>query len=123
MRNVLIATMLVLLGAGAVGGLSGCREESADMSLRRARLIGNENIELKKQLKQRDEEIQRQKQLVQQCLADREKDKAAIDSTMLKMLKQLADLSKQVEELTATNTQLKEKIKQLQGSGDSGKQQ
>ena len=114
MRNIAIAAVLLFLGTATVISLSGCREESGNMSLRKARLVGNENIELKKQLKLRDEEIERQKQLVVQCNAERIKDKDLSGDNTIKLLKHLSESSMQVTALTAENTQLKEKIKELQ---------
>lgn len=114
MRNVAIAAVLLFLGTAAVITLSGCREESGNMSLRKARLVGNENIELKKQLKLRDKEIERQKQLVVQCREDWTKDKNLTGDNTIKLLKHLSESSMQVEALKAENTQLKEKIKKLQ---------
>ncbi len=114
MRNIAIATVLLFLGTATVISLSGCREESGNMSLRRAKLVGNENIELKKQLKLRDEEIERQKQLVTECRADRIKDKDLTGDNTIKILKHLSEASMQVTVLTAENAQLKEKIKELE---------
>ncbi len=114
MRNIAIATVLLVLGTATVISLSGCREESGNMSLRKARLVGNENIELKKQLKLRDEEIERQKQLVEQCYADRIKDKDQTGENTINLLKHLSEASMQVTALKAENAQLKEKIKELQ---------
>ncbi len=114
MRNVAIATVLLFLGTATVISLSGCREESGNMSLRKARLVGNENIELKKQLKLRDEEIERQKQLVVQCREDWTKDKNLTSENTIMMLKHLSEASKQVTALTAENAKLKEKIKELE---------
>ncbi|MCD6392230.1 MAG: hypothetical protein J7M40_01845 [Planctomycetes bacterium] len=114
MRNVAIATVLLFLGTATVIGLSGCREESGNMSLRKARLVGNENIELKKQLKLRDKEIERQKQLVVQCRADRIKDKDLNGENTVKLLKLLAESDIKINTLTNENAQLKEKIKELQ---------
>ncbi len=114
MRNIAIATVLLVLSAGTVITLSGCREESSDTSLRRARLVGNENIELKKEIKLRDKEIERQKQLVQQCRADWAKDKDLTGDNMIKLLKHLSESGKQVDALATENAQLKEKIKELE---------
>ncbi len=132
MRNVAIATVLLFLGTATVITLSGCRQESGNRSLRRARLVGNENIELKKQLKQRDKEIKRQKQLVVQCRAERDKEikrqkqlvvqyrakrtngKELNGDNTLVMLKYLAESARQFTVLTAENTQLTEKIKELE---------
>ncbi len=118
MRNVAIATVLLFLGTTTVIGLSGCREESGDMSLRKARLVGNENIELKKQLKKqlklRDAEIERQKQLVVQCRTERAKDQELNGNNTLKLLKHLSESEKQIKAFMAENAQLKEKIKELE---------
>ena len=114
MRNVAIATVLLFLGTATLISLSGCREESGNMSLRKARLVGNENIELKKQLKLRDEEIERQKQLVVQCRAELAKDKELSGDNLFKMLKLLSESEKQVNALTAENAKLKERIKELE---------
>ncbi len=114
MRNVAIATVLLFLGTATVISLSGCREESGNMSLRKARLVGNENIELKKQLKRRDEEIEHQKHLVVQCREERAKDKKLSGDNTLKMLKHLSESGKQATALRAENRQLREKIKELE---------
>lgn len=114
MRNVAIATVLLFLGTATLISLSGCREESGNMSLRKARLVGNENIELKEQLKLRDKEIEHQKKLVVQCQTDRAKDQELSGDNTIKMLKHLSKSSIQVNALTAENAKLKEKIKELQ---------
>ncbi len=114
MRNVAIATVLLFLGTATVIGLAGCREESADTTLRKARLVGNENIELKKQLKLRDKEIKRQKQLVVQYRANPTKDQELAANNTIKLLQHLAESAKQIKALTDENTQLKEKIKELE---------
>ena len=114
MRNVAITTVLLFLGTATLISLSGCREESDSMSIRKARLVGNENIGLKKELKLRDKEIERQKQLVVQCQTDRAKDSDLAGENTIKMLKHLSETSKQVTALTAENKQFKEKIKELE---------
>ena len=114
MRNVAIAAVLLFLGTATVISLSGCRQESGKMSLRKARLVGNENIELKKQLELRDKEIERQKQLVVQCRTEQVKDKELSGDNTLKILQHLSESATQVTALTAENAKLKEKIKELE---------
>ncbi len=100
-----------------------CGCEESNLSNRRARLVGNENLKLKKQLKlcdkeieKRDDEIQKQKDLLAQC----QKEKAEIDEqagdTNIKLLKILRDTSKKVDELTEENQKLKETIKELEAA-------
>ncbi len=93
-----------------------CGCEESNLSNRRARLVGNENLKLKKQLKLCDEEIEKQKDLLAQC----QKEKAEIDKqagdTGIKLLKILGDTSKKVDELTEENQKLKETIKELEAA-------
>ena len=77
-------------------------------------LVGNENIELKKQLKLRDEEIERQKQLVVQRRAEQTKGEELSGENTIKMLKHLSESSKQIDALMAENAKLKERIKELE---------
>ena len=55
---------LMILGLGL---LVGCQEQNESDLVKKARLVGQDNIELKKQLKLKDQEIQEQKDLVEQC--------------------------------------------------------
>ncbi len=66
------------------------------------------------QLKQRDKEIKRQKQLVAQYRANPTKDQELAANNLFTMLKHLAESSKQVSALTAENAKLKEEIKELE---------
>ncbi|RKY08963.1 MAG: hypothetical protein DRP66_03305, partial [Planctomycetota bacterium] len=81
---------------------------------RQKQLVGRENIELKKQLKLRDKEIKRQKQLVVQYRANPTKDQELAANNTIKLLQHLAESAKQIKALTDENTQLKEKIKELE---------
>ena len=55
---------LIILG---LGHLVGCQEQNESDIVKKARLVGQENIELKKQVKKQDQAIQEQKDLLEQC--------------------------------------------------------
>ena len=93
--------------------LAGC-QESNQSEIRRAKLVGNENIQLKKQLELKDKQIQELKELIAKC----ENEKVlAIDeagNANLKALKMLAEISKEKDTLLEENLKLKAQIKELQ---------
>ncbi|MBE0535306.1 MAG: hypothetical protein IH624_06505 [Phycisphaerae bacterium] len=108
----LLATAIVL-AAGAV--FSGCQEEAADASsMRRARLVADENIALKKQIEERDKEVEKQKQRVEECKQEMTKGQEQTGSTMLQMMQHLAESGKQAEALAEENKQLKARIAELE---------
>ncbi len=51
---------------------TGCQEQQSPTTDKRARLVANQNLQLKKQLQEKDREIQRQKDLVTECQATME---------------------------------------------------
>ena len=111
-----IATTLpcLILAAGLSILVSGCNE--ADQSgNRRARLVGSENLQLKKQVKSLNEETKTQKGLLAEC----EKEKAAIkklaDDAAISMLTMSLNTNKKNEALTKENEQLKAQIEKLKG--------
>jgi septal ring factor EnvC (AmiA/AmiB activator) len=112
-------TKVVLLAAGvAIIILSvGCQEEKLP-SEKKSRIIAAENIQLKKELKQRDQEIeklkkQHEKQVQQQqeLLAEYKKQKEALEKQLQQNVKE------QIEEVLANvieeNAKLREEIKKL----------
>ena len=98
--------------------LAGC-EEASESEIRRAKLVGNENIQLKKQLELKDKEIQELKEM----LAKGEEEKAlAIEQSSnanLKVLKVLAETSKENDSLKEEILSLKAQIEELKTSGAS----
>ena len=96
--------------------ISGC-EESNLTSQRRARLVGDENLKLKKQLKLCNQEIQKQKDLVAEYEKKEQKEYDAQRKTSgltLKLMKNLTDSAKAFEKLTDENLQLKTRIQELE---------
>jgi len=113
------------LAMGVVIGVSlwtaGCEESSTSTS-RRARLVADENLQLKQQLKACRAEVEEQKRMVVD--AQKQAEQIASDSgeANIKLLKALADMGKQLEAMSAENERLKAQLKAagIQGDGNTG---
>ena len=109
MRQIVLIILIVLL---SVPLLTGCQESQAGQ-IRRARVIANENIELKQELKEKDEQIaDLQKQIEEMEAKSAEQDKK-FGETTLKTLKMLSESEVKYQALSAENEKLKEDIKKL----------
>lgn len=93
--------------------LFGCQESDSDI-IKRAKLVGNENIQLKQQLAQKDKEIQSLKDKITQLDADIEKLNMEFGESTIKTLTMVAETTKRNEALATEIKQLKEQLKQLQ---------
>jgi cell division septum initiation protein DivIVA len=96
--------------------ISGC-EESNLTSQRRARLVGDENLKLKKQLKPCNQKIQELKEIIAEYEREDQKEYDAQRETSgltLKLMKNLTDSTKKIEKLTDENLQLKTRIQELE---------
>jgi hypothetical protein len=85
-------------------------EESGNADNRRARLVANENLELKKQIKLKEKEIQKQKRLLAQSEEDRAKETEQVGDSLIKIMQQLATIGKENEQLKVKIKELEEKI-------------
>lgn len=94
--------------------LSGCGKDTDSASIKRAKLVGNQNIELKKQLELKDAEIQKQKDLFAQKEQEFADTQEKAGDTTLKLMQNIIQTSQLNETLSAENLKLKEKIKQLE---------
>ena len=107
-------TIVLLLSIFAIVILdSGCEENSTGNN-KKARLVGNQNLELRKQLAT---EIKKHQAALADCEARVEKQILAnqqLGNSTLNTFRNLADVSKKNDELTIENQQLKEKIKELE---------
>lgn len=98
--------------------VTGCDEEASNE--RMAKLIANENRQLKKQLEQRDREIQKQKQLLEKCGQEK---KALQEQTKKNIQEQVQDVlgvvmeqnAKMRQEIEALKNELEE-LKNPKGS-------
>ncbi len=92
---------------------SGCQENSTPNN-KRARLVGNQNLQLRKQLAAETKKHQAalddcEARVQEQILANQQ-----LGDSTLNTFKNLADISKKNDELTLENQQLKEKIRELE---------
>jgi cell division septum initiation protein DivIVA len=103
-----VLTVLILI--------SGC-EESNLTSQRRARLVGDENLKLKKQLKLCNQKIQELKEIIAESEREDQKEYDAQKKTnglTLKLMKNLTGFTERIEKLTDENLQLKTRIQELE---------
>lgn len=108
-----VTAVLLLSLFSVVIFAAGCEENSTSNN-KRARLVGNQNLELRKQL---DAEIKKHQEALAECEARVEKQIQAnqqLGDSTLNMLQGFAEKDKKIEELTLENQQLKEKIKELE---------
>ena len=106
-------TMLTVMLMMATVLLAGCQESETDM-IKRARLVGSENIQLKKQLAEKDKEIQGLKDEIARLEKERAKDRDEFGNTTIQTLQMMADTMAKNEALTAEIKTLKEQLRQLQ---------
>jgi len=119
MKIIRMLTVLLAVLLGLVS-LTGCQEETKLRNNKRARLIFDENLKLKKQVQILDTQIQEQKDLLAAC----EKEKAEIQKYMEDftreqlndpvLMKIIRETGKQLEDVTIENEQLKGRIKELE---------
>ncbi|MHC4325792.1 MAG: hypothetical protein ACYSUX_16100, partial [Planctomycetota bacterium] len=89
--------------AGAMLLFSGCEEQELD-SRRRIRLVGDENLRLKKQLELRNREIKKLEEVIAEYEKEEQK-RADVEeeagNLSLKLFKDVAVAAKETEELSA----------------------
>ncbi|GAH10044.1 unnamed protein product, partial [marine sediment metagenome] len=83
-------------------------------------LIAAENMRLEKELKQRDKQIERQKELLEKCLQEKKawKERAQqnikeqVDSILMVVMEKIEELSKENKKLKAQIEQLKAELEE-----------
>ena len=118
MKTIRLLTVLLAAFSGLIS-FTGCQEETKSLDVRRVRLIFDENLKLKKQLKLRDAQKQKQEDRLATC----EEEKAEIQKYMYDLREQINNPammnlirknSKKLEDIGIENEQLKAKIKELE---------
>ncbi|HOK67393.1 MAG TPA: hypothetical protein PK054_10665 [Anaerohalosphaeraceae bacterium] len=75
---------------------TGCQESGRRID-RRAQLVGQENLQLKKQIQEKDREIERLKKEIEALQEKAQKDEELHGQTYTKMMEIVADLTAQLE--------------------------
>lgn len=109
MKNSLIPAMVLAALLTNLLFITSCKE-SDNADNRRARLVANENIELKKQLALKEKEIQKQKNLLAKCQKDMVKEAEQVSVSVVKLMQQLVAIGKENQQLKVKNKELEEKI-------------
>ncbi len=108
-----VTTVLLLSIFAIIILTSACEENSTGNNIK-ARLVGNQNLQLRKQLAA---EIKKHQAALADCEARVEKQILAnqqLGDSTLNTFKNFADKDKKIDELTLENQQLKEKIRELE---------
>ena len=107
--STLLFTILLI----AFVSLAGC-EDSVQTDTTQARLVANENLQLKDQLKECNDQIQAQKEVTEQCELEKGEQSRQSGESMRKLLVMLAESETKLKECRAENAALKEQIKPLE---------
>ena len=109
-----VSIMIVLL-------IVGCEEQNLS-NPKKARLVADENIRLQKQLEQRDDEIEKQRELLEKCLQEKnalekmahENIQGMRDNAFKGLIEESKKLRQENEQLKARIAQLEEELKSLE---------
>lgn len=113
-RMLFWLSLVAFLGIFCV--LAGCTESDGggSSSMRQARLVANENLELKEELKDRDSQIKTQERLLAECEQKiSEKEEAAHKSGVELLELMMVEVEKSTK-LAKENEELKARIKELE---------
>ena len=109
MKQIIILTTVSVI---AILWGTGCQESDATQ-IRRARLVANENLQLKKQLKEKDDQIENLKKEIEKIESEMAQKEEQSGETSLKTLQMLVESEKRAEELAIENRKLKEELEKL----------
>lgn len=95
--------------------LAGCQEsKGSDTALiQRARLVGNENLQLKKQLEEKNQQIAQLKENIEQLETEKAEAARKAGDTNFRIMQIVAETEKRNEALTQENEKLKNRLEEL----------
>ena len=112
MRRILTATVVFLTITALLGGCGGSvGSESAQ--IRRARMVGNENLKLNKQIDEKDRQIKKLEEKIAGLETEKEKIQQKCGDANSMVLQMVSDSEKRNQELTVENQTLKEELEKL----------
>jgi len=124
MRKSARKPVILAVGVALIMAAAGCQEEQKIPNDKKSRFVAAENIELRKQLQQREKEIENQKQLLAQC----EQDKKLLQEKSTKYAEDLirialTTIGTQTKKLRQDNESLKMQIEKLKAELDEARKQ
>lgn len=128
MKTIRLLTVLLAIFSGLVS-FTGCEEETKLTNIRRVRLITDENLKLKTQLKLRDTQNQKLKDRLATCEKEQAEIQKYMDDFIRRNIKNpamtnlLSETSKKLEDMGIENEQLKTRIKELEAELDQNPNQ
>ena len=114
MRKSVQKTLVLTIGiVFVIMLLAGCQEQALS-DTKKSRLIADENRQLKQQLTQSDRKIQKQKELLENCLEEKKNLRAMLQGQVKDLLGPAFEkISRENAELRKENERLKAQIEEL----------
>jgi hypothetical protein len=109
MRHLTIFLFILIVG---VLLLTGCQESDASQ-IRRARLVANENLQLKQDLEDKEQQIENLKKQIEEIEAKNAEEHEKFGNTTLKTLQMLSETEIRNQALTLENEKLKEELEKI----------
>ena len=109
MRQVVVVIFMAAVG---ILLLTGCQESEGNQ-IRKARLVANENLELKELLGEKDQQIEGLKKQIEDMEIKSAKEHEEFGNLTLKTLQMLAESENQNQALTLEIEQLSEELEKL----------
>ena len=107
-------TIVIVFSILGILLLTGCQESDASQ-IRRARVIGTENLQLKQDLKEKDQQIEKLTAQIETLEVEKAKVIEQSGETSIKTLRMLLESEKRAEGLVIENRKLEEELEQLKG--------
>jgi hypothetical protein len=105
-------TVIILLSVSLAIVLVGC-QESESAQIRKARVIGNENIQLKKELEEKNQQIEDLEKKIEEIETKSAEDIQKAGDTSIKAMRLLLESEKRNEALSLEIENLKEELEKL----------
>ena len=105
-------TVIIVISVLGILLLAGCQESDASQ-IRRARVIGNENLQLKQDLAEKDEQIAELKKQIEALEVEKAKVIEQSGETSIKTLRMLLESEKRAEAIVIENRKLEEELEKL----------
>jgi hypothetical protein len=112
--NKCVGSLTIVLLILGLGLLVGCQEQNESEIIKKARLVGQDNIELKKQIHKQEQAFQEQKDLLEQCRQEVVKSQEEATDTGVKMLEIAGKSATEADNLRVENDKLKARIQELE---------